>query len=90
MQHLCYAIKATIQQQNILQSIGCIGCAEGTFGAYSANRKGFGAHARDINVMNVTLLHMDAILLEETNGVLNHGNRYALVGRNGCRKVSCC
>ena len=48
------------------------------------------ARARDINVTNVTLQHMDAILLEETNVVLNHGNRYGLVGRNGCGKVSCC
>ena len=47
------------------------------------------ARARDINIMNVTLQHMDAILLEETNVVLNHGNRYGSVGRNGCGKVSC-
>lgn len=62
--------------------------SEGTFVTYSANRKGVDARARDINVSNVTLQHMGAILLEETNVVLNHGNRYGLVGRNGCGKSS--
>jgi ATP-binding cassette subfamily F protein 2 len=62
--------------------------AEGTFVTYSANRKGVDARARDINVENVTLQHMGAILLDDTNVVLNHGNRYGLVGRNGCGKVS--
>ena len=62
--------------------------AEGTFMTYSANRKGVDARARDINVENVTLQHMGAILLEGTNVVLNHGNRYGLIGRNGSGKVS--
>ena len=62
--------------------------AEGTFVTFSASRKGVDARARDINVTNVTLQHMGAILLEETNVVLNHGNRYGLVGRNGSGKVS--
>jgi len=30
--------------------------------------------------------HMGAILLDETEVVLNHGNRYGLIGRNGCGK----
>ena len=60
--------------------------AEGTFVTYSANRKGVDARARDINVTNVTMQHMGAILLEETDVVLNHGNRYGLIGRNGCGK----
>ena len=59
---------------------------EGTFVTYSANRKGVDARARDINVTNVTMQHMGAILLEETDVVLNHGNRYGLIGRNGCGK----
>lgn len=62
--------------------------AEGTFVTYSANRKGVDARARDINVTNVTMQHKGAILLEGTNVVLNHGNRYGLVGRNGCGKSS--
>ena len=61
--------------------------AAGTLVTYSANRKGVDARARDISVTNVTLQHMGAILLEETDVVLNHGNRYGLVGRNGCGKV---
>jgi len=62
--------------------------SEGTFVTYAANRKGVDPRSRDINVTNVTLQHMGAILLEETEVVLNHGNRYGLVGRNGCGKSS--
>jgi ATP-binding cassette subfamily F protein 2 len=60
--------------------------AEGTVVTYSSSRKGVDARARDINVTNVTLQHMGAILLDETQVVLNHGNRYGLVGLNGCGK----
>ena len=59
---------------------------EGTVVTYASSRKGVDARARDINVSNVTLQHMGAILLDETQVVLNHGNRYGLVGRNGCGK----
>jgi ATP-binding cassette subfamily F protein 2 len=44
--------------------------------------------SRDICVRNVTLQHCGAVLLHETDIVLNHGNRYGLIGRNGCGKVS--
>ena len=60
--------------------------AAGTVCTYAASRKGVDARARDINVTNVTMLHMGAVLLDETSVVLNHGNRYGLVGRNGCGK----
>ena len=60
--------------------------AAGTVCTYAASRKGVDARARDINVSNVTLLHMGAVLMDETSVVLNHGNRYGLVGRNGCGK----
>lgn len=59
---------------------------EGTILTYAASRKGVDARARDVNVTNVSLQHMGAILLDETEVVLNHGNRYGLVGRNGCGK----
>jgi ATP-binding cassette, subfamily F, member 2 len=38
------------------------------------------------SVTNFTLQHMGAVLLDESEIVLNHGNRYGLIGRNGCGK----
>ena len=61
--------------------------SEGTICTYSASRKGVDARARDINVEHVTLQHMGAVLLDDAHIVLNHGNRYGLIGRNGCGKV---
>jgi len=58
----------------------------GTICTFSASRKGVDARARDINVTNFTLQHMRSVLLDETEIVLNHGNRYGLIGRNGCGK----
>jgi ATP-binding cassette subfamily F protein 2 len=60
--------------------------AEGTICTFSASRKGVDDRSRDINIQNFTLQHMGAVLLDETEVVLNHGNRYGLVGRNGCGK----
>jgi ATP-binding cassette subfamily F protein 2 len=60
--------------------------AAGTICTFASSRKGIDARARDINVSNVTLMHMGAVLMDETSVVLNHGNRYGLIGRNGCGK----
>jgi ATP-binding cassette subfamily F protein 2 len=60
--------------------------AAGTICTFSASRKGVDARARDINVSNFTLQHMGGVYLDETEIVLNHGNRYGLIGRNGCGK----
>ncbi|KAL7571272.1 hypothetical protein ACA910_008927 [Epithemia clementina (nom. ined.)] len=60
--------------------------AAGTICTFSRSRKGVDARSRDINVQNFTLQHMGAVLLDETEIVLNHGNRYGLVGANGCGK----
>ena len=49
--------------------------AAGTICTYSASRKGVDARARDINVSNFTLQHKGAVMLDETEIVLNHGNR---------------
>jgi len=57
--------------------------AAGTICTFASSRKGVDARSRDINVTNFTLQHMGAVLLDETEIVLNHGNRYGLVGRNG-------
>jgi ATP-binding cassette subfamily F protein 2 len=58
----------------------------GTVCTFSSSRKGVDARARDINVTNFTLQHMGQVLLDECEVVLNHGNRYGLIGRNGCGK----
>lgn len=60
--------------------------AAGTICTFSASKKGVDARSRDINVQNFTLQHMGAVMLDETEVVLNHGNRYGLIGRNGCGK----
>jgi ATP-binding cassette subfamily F protein 2 len=60
--------------------------AAGTICTFAASRKGVDSRSRDINVTNLTLQHMGNILLDETDLVLNHGNRYGLIGRNGCGK----
>jgi ATP-binding cassette subfamily F protein 2 len=60
--------------------------AEGTICTFAKSRKGVDARSRDINVKNFTLQHIGAILLDESEIVLNHGNRYGLIGRNGCGK----
>ena len=60
--------------------------AAGTICTFSRSRKGVDARSRDVNVQNLTLQHMGAVLLDETEMILNHGNRYGLVGANGCGK----
>mmetsp|Transcript_13695 Transcript_13695/g.31143 ORF Transcript_13695/g.31143 Transcript_13695/m.31143 type:complete len:794 (-) Transcript_13695:15-2396(-) len=58
----------------------------GTICTFARSKKGVDARSRDINVQNFTMQHMGAVLLDETEVVLNHGNRYGLVGANGCGK----
>jgi ATP-binding cassette subfamily F protein 2 len=60
--------------------------AAGTICTFSASRKGVDARSRDINVQNFSLQHMGSVLLDESQIILNHGNRYGLIGRNGCGK----
>jgi len=42
--------------------------------------------AKDINVQNFTMLHKGHVMLDETQVVLNYGNRYGLLGSNGSGK----
>ena len=64
--------------------------AAGTICTFSASRKGVDARSRDINVQNFTLQHMGAIMLDETEIVLNHGNRYGIIARNGAGACKSC
>ena len=66
--------------------------SEGTICTFSTSRKGVDARSRDVNVQNFTLQHKGTVMLDGTSVVLNHGNRYGLIGRNGelpCLCVSC-
>jgi ATP-binding cassette subfamily F protein 2 len=60
--------------------------ADGTICTFSTSRKGVDARSRDVNVQNFTLQHKGTVMLDGTAVVLNHGNRYGLIGRNGCGK----
>ncbi len=62
--------------------------SEGTICTFSTSRKGVDARSRDINVQNFTLQHKGMVMLDQTEIVLNHGNRYGLLGRNGCGKTT--
>lgn len=59
---------------------------EGTICTYASGRKGVDARSRDVNVQNFTLQHKGNVMLDGTAIILNHGNRYGLLGRNGCGK----
>lgn len=60
--------------------------SEGTICTFATSRKGVDARSRDINVQNFTLQHKGNVMLDGAEIVLNHGNRYGLIGRNGCGK----
>lgn len=59
---------------------------EGTICTFSTSTKGVDPRSRDINVQNFTLQHKGMVMLDECEIMLNHGNRYGLIGRNGCGK----
>ena len=53
------------------------------------NRKGnLHANTRDINVGGVSVAFHGKMLIEETDVVINYGNRYGFIGPNGSGKVS--
>lgn len=52
----------------------------------SSNTNTGAASSRDINVQNLSLMYHSAKLLDDTSLVLNHGQRYGLLGPNGCGK----
>lgn len=50
---------------------------------YEQKRGGLHANTRDINVSGVTVAFHGKPLVEETDVVINYGNRYGLIGPNG-------
>lgn len=59
---------------------------EGIVVTFALNNKKVHPNVRDITVSNLTLLFHGAPLIEEAELTLNYGNRYGLIGRNGCGK----
>jgi ATP-binding cassette, subfamily F, member 2 len=43
-------------------------------------------NTKDINVQNLTIQYMGKILVDDSELVLNYGNRYGFLGQNGCGK----
>ena len=54
---------------------------------YEAKRGALHANTRDINVSGVTVSFHGKHLIEETELVINYGNRYGFIGPNGSGKV---
>jgi ATP-binding cassette subfamily F protein 2 len=54
---------------------------------YESKRGALHANTRDINVSGVTVAFHGKHLIEETDIVINYGNRYGLIGPNGSGKV---
>lgn len=53
---------------------------------YEAKKGALHANSRDVNVGGVTVAFHGKHLIEETNIVINYGNRYGLIGPNGSGK----
>ena len=53
---------------------------------YEAKRAGVHANSRDINVGGVTVAFHGRPLIEETEIIINYGNRYGFIGPNGSGK----
>lgn len=53
---------------------------------YEAKKGAIHANSRDINVSGVTVAFHGKHLIEETNLVINYGNRYGFIGPNGSGK----
>lgn len=59
---------------------------EGIVTTFALNSKKMHRNVRDISVSNLTILLHGNPLVEEAELSLNYGNRYGLIGRNGCGK----
>ena len=59
---------------------------DGTICTYAQSKGGVDNRSKDINVQNFTMLHKGSVMLDESEIVLNCGNRYGLLGANGSGK----
>jgi len=55
---------------------------------YEQRKGNLHANTRDINVGGVSVAFHGKMLIEETEVVINYGNRYGFIGPNGSGKVS--
>ena len=55
---------------------------------YEAKKGKLHENTRDINVSGVTVTFHSRPLIEDSEIVINYGNRYGLIGPNGSGKVS--
>ncbi|GMI51273.1 hypothetical protein TeGR_g2074 [Tetraparma gracilis] len=53
---------------------------------YAANKRKIAATDKDINVQDVAITFHGKALVEDTEIVINYGNRYGFIGNNGCGK----
>jgi ATP-binding cassette subfamily F protein 2 len=60
--------------------------SEGIVATFSSSNKQMHRNQRDIAVDSLTITFHGTPLLEDTSLSLNYGNRYGLIGRNGCGK----
>ena len=55
---------------------------------YEQRKGNLHANTRDINVSGVNVAFHGKLLIEETDVIINYGNRYGFIGPNGSGKVS--
>jgi ATP-binding cassette subfamily F protein 2 len=55
---------------------------------YEQRKGNLHANTRDINVSGVNVAFHGKLLVEETDVIINYGNRYGFIGPNGSGKVS--
>ena len=61
---------------------------EGITVTYAQSKRGAHANLRDVHVENVSLSFHRHRLLEDTDIQLSYGQRYGLIGPNGCGKTT--
>ena len=60
--------------------------SDGIIVTFAASNKLMHRNQRDIAVESLTMTFHGTPLLEDTSLTLNYGNRYGLIGKNGCGK----
>eukprot|EP01035_Chromulina_nebulosa_P018741 gene18741-24506_t len=77
-----------VVNEDIIETPADILRKEGIVTTYAASSKKMHRNVRDISVSNLTVLFHGTPLIEEAELSLNYGNRYGLIGRNGCGKTT--
>uniref|UniRef100_A0A7S3JZW6 ABC transporter domain-containing protein n=1 Tax=Aureoumbra lagunensis TaxID=44058 RepID=A0A7S3JZW6_9STRA len=80
------SILAGTDNSNVESEADRLGREEHIIATYAASAKAIDPHSRDIQVRDVTISFHGANLIENTDFVLNYGNRYGFIGPNGSGK----